>query len=69
MHVSFLNNANILVIVFVKSERALLDKYKIAWLHSQMSNDLEKITENTVFGTTDLYRYCCSMVIMSACYQ
>ena len=28
MHVSFLSIANILVIVFVKSERALLDKYE-----------------------------------------
>ena len=36
----------------VISERALLDKY--TWLHSQMSNYLKKITENTPFGTTDL---------------
>ena len=30
----------------------------IAWLHSQMSNYLKKFTENTAFGTTELYRYC-----------
>ena len=28
----------------------------IAWLHLQMSNYLKKFTENTAFGTTELYR-------------
>ena len=34
MHVSFLSIANFLVTVFVKSERALLDKYeKLGYMH------------------------------------
>ena len=52
MHVSFLSIANFLVNIFVKSERALLGKIKIAWLH------LKKFTENTSFGTTELCKYC-----------
>ena len=55
MLVSFLSIANFLVIVFVKSERALLDKYdQYPW----MSNYLKKITENSAFGISKLYRFC-----------